>query len=192
VDGYNYDELLERAHRGAATGQEGLSAEEVEALARRLGQTTPSWERYRLLKIFGYIGDVSYRHIVEPFLAGADPGSAEGALFVLCRQWGLTGQYIEPILTFMRGVPWDDELRIVQDRAFTCANDYLIEHPKPKLLRELIRIAEAADSNQNERARAYDVLANLTGESFADPVSVLDQAKARLQQEEADSARTLE
>jgi hypothetical protein len=189
VDGDNYDELLERAHRDAATGQEGLSAEEVEALARRLGQTTPSWERYRLLKIFGYIGDVSHRHIVEPFLAGPDPGSAEGALFVLCRQWGLTGQYIEPILTFMRAVPWDDELRIVQDRAFTCANDYLIEYPEPKLLRELIRIAEAADSDENERARAYNVLANLTGESFTDPASILHQAKARLQQEEADSER---
>jgi hypothetical protein len=185
---YNDDELLERAHRAAAAGHGGLAAEEVDALARRLEQTTLPEERYRLLKIFGYVGDVSYRHIIEPFLAGPDPGSAEWALFVLCHQWGLTGQYIDPILTFLPGVPWDDELRTVQTQAFFCTNDYLLQHTEPKLLRELIYMAETEGNDEDARERAYSVLANLVAGPITDPAMVLHQAKARLRKEEANAA----
>jgi hypothetical protein len=50
----------------------------------------------------------------------------------------------------------------------------------------VIRIAEAADCDEEERERAYDVLANLAGESSTDRGTLLNQAKARLRKEEAE------
>ena len=83
-----YDVLLEKAYRAATGRGQGLSAEELQTVVAELQEPRDPHRRPILLKILGYTGDVAYKSLVEPFLAGPDPAAAQWALYVLCRYRG--------------------------------------------------------------------------------------------------------
>src|SRR5689334_13615513 len=96
-----YDDLLERVKVGP------LSADDVTEIVTEIQKPQPEADPYTLLYLLGRAGDVSYRSIVEPYIEGPDDMLARLAMWVLCWYWGLTAEYTEQVVRFIRGVHWD-------------------------------------------------------------------------------------
>jgi hypothetical protein len=182
-----YDVLLEKAYRAATGRGPGLSAADLQAVVAELQEPGDPRRRPILLKILGYTGDVAYRSLVEPFLTGPDPAAAHWALYVLCRYWGLTAQYIPQIRAFLRRLPWDD-LGMVQETAFFVAEDYLAGVSDPGLVGEMIQLAEGRGTDERTRELAQEALVRLSTKTGASPENALKEAPERLGQEERHSA----
>src|SRR5436309_1112572 len=134
----NYDELFERAHHRATTGQGGLSTEELAAVVAQI-QARNSGNMVLLLRILGYAGAsavTSYEELMASFLTGPDDGLAWTALWILCMYWDRTAHYVPQMLEFIRGVPWDEGM--LQGAAIHLAGWHLRTNSEPRLLRELI------------------------------------------------------
>ena len=123
-----YSDLLDRAKWAH------LSQAEIEAVAQELQQPNPEADRYTLLHILGRACAVSYRGLVERFLDSPDdPMLARIALQSLVDYWDLAEQYLDELLRFVRGVPWDvdGDVRLV---AISNAGEYLRSHRESNLL----------------------------------------------------------
>jgi hypothetical protein len=182
-----YDVLLEKAYRAATGRGQGLSAEELQTVVTELQEAGDPRRRPILLKILGYSGDVAYKSLVEPFLTGPDDAAAQWALYVLCRYWGLTAQYIPHIRAFLRGLPWDD-IGMVQETAFFIAEDYLAGASDPVLLGEMLQLAEGRGTDERTRELAQEALARLSARTGGSPENALKEATKRLDQAERHSA----
>ncbi len=178
-----YNVLLEKVYRGATGRGPGLSAEEIATVVTELQETSNRGKRPRLLKILGYLGDTTYQPLIERFLSGPDDGAAYAALYVLCRYWELTAQYIPQVRAFLRGLPWDD-IGMVQQTAFFIAEDYLAEFADSGLLGEMIRLAAGRGVNDSTCELAQESLARLAEKTGGSPENALQEAKSRLAREE--------
>ncbi len=138
-------DLVDRARRG------GIPGEELDTLARELGQPlTGSQAQERLLALL-YGGDARYREAVERHLGADDPDTAAVALVVLTSGWKLTGEYLHWLVGFIEhGQP---ELRRL---ALTIAGAHLATRRSRELLALLVRVAE---DESRPRARAQAVIA---------------------------------
>lgn len=156
----DYDALLHRAK------WEKLSQEEIDNVATELQQPEPEADRYILLFILGRAGALSYRWLVEQFLACEDdPMLSRKALEVLCDDWNDTARYLDQVLEFVLGVKWDEE-EDVRPMAISIAGEYLRSHDEPRLLSELVRIFENEDEPQTMREGAYFALARAAGRDW--------------------------
>src|SRR6476620_12304879 len=151
-----YEELLEQVKHGP------LQRDDVEAIAAELQKPWPDTDRYTLVYLLGRGGDASYKWLVEPYLEGSDDMLARLALWVLCYYWGLTSEYTEQLLRFMRGVRWDhqEQCRLA---AIAITGDYLATASDPQLLRQLVTTCENKGEDQIIRAHAYLALATALG-----------------------------
>ena len=141
-----YERLLERAKSGEFE-QDRLSEEEL---------------------ALGHAFAFQYRELVERFLdCEDDPMLARLALQILCGYWGNTAQYLEEVLRFMRGVPWDQE-EDVRQIAVSEAGEYLRSNTEPRFLRELISIFESEDEERSMHEGAYFALARAVGRDWKD------------------------
>ena len=84
------------------------------------------------------------------------------AMWVLCYYWGLTAEYTEQLLRFMRGVHWDhmEQCRLA---AIAIIGDYLATASDPQLLGQLVTTCENRGEDQTIRAHAYAALATAVG-----------------------------
>jgi hypothetical protein len=191
-----YESLLERAKWGKFE-QDRLSEEELAMVAEELRKPAPETDPFTLLDILGHAFAFQYRELVERFLeCEDDPMLARLALQILCGYWGNTDQYLEEVLRFMRGRPWDQE-EDVRQIAISEAGEYLRSNTEPRFLHELIYIFESEDEERSMREGAYFALARAVGRDWKDLPSaashfdlvtqtdpaVIQEAKERLRRE---------
>jgi hypothetical protein len=160
-----YENLLERA-KSVEPGKDKLSEDELGMVAEELRKPDPEADRFTLLDILGYAFALQYRDLVEQFLeCEEDPWLARLALQILCGYWGQTDQYLEEVLKFMRGVPWDQE-EDVRQMAISEVGEYLRSNNEPRFLHELILIFEDDDEERSIREGAYFALARAMGRDW--------------------------
>lgn len=156
--------LVSRAKAGTITDRE------LSTVADRLADN-PESDVYELLYVLTRSGVRSYEGIVARFLDyRSDPMVARLALQSLCTFWGLTERYIDTVREFLRGVDWDvfGEVRQV---AITAAGEFLSEHRRDDLLRELLRLSGVENSDTIERRIAVEALARSLGEPLAETIN---------------------
>ena len=162
-----YERLLERAKSGEFE-QDRLSEEELDMVAEELRKPATEADPFTLLDILGHAFAFQYRELVEWFLdCEDDPMLARLALQILCGYWGNTAQYLEEVLRFMRGVPWNQEENVRQI-AVSEAGEYLRSNTEPRFLRELISIFESEDEERSMHEGAYFALARAVGRDWKD------------------------
>lgn len=147
--------LIAKAEQGK------LSTGELQQIAQELisGDADP----YEALLVIGRAGAMQYRSVVDGYLQfHDDPMLARLALQVLCRYWGLAGEYLEEIICFVRKVDWDedDDIRLM---AIDCAGSLLVEQRSSRLLSLLLQIFRDHSERQIVREAAYCSLALATG-----------------------------
>jgi hypothetical protein len=178
-----YDALYTRAWDHLhGRGGPALSADERAAVARQVEATSDAAERGRLLYLLGLTRDRSYQHLVARFLADPEGLVAYEALLVLCNYFQLTQHYLDQILRFLRGVPWDSS-EMCRICASNAALNYLSRTPDEAFVRAIIRLYEDPQADEKWREGPYNVLVNLSGLDDEDqplePGLVLDAVRAR-------------
>jgi hypothetical protein len=169
--------LFKRAYSGAETGVGGPTRGELTELADRLSAEHDNYAKYKILRIFGFAGDTTFRHQVEAFLAGPSAELARTALYVLCNYFDLTSEYIEVLHDFIVGVPWD-EGGACQIAAYSIADGYLQTNKDPRLINALIIVAEAKGTDAYFREDAMNALRRAL-QLYDDPDSlVLEKSRA--------------
>jgi hypothetical protein len=127
----------------------------------------------------------SHRKLIEKYLHYPDdPMVSAVSLKVLCREWGLTLNYLELIKKFIRGIGWDvsDEVRF---HAINIAGEYLREAFDKELLQLLLftyQLEEHTDTIRVTREDAhiflqgcaYEALARASGKDWDEIPSVDD------------------
>jgi len=181
-----YDDMYSRAMHGE------LYQEEIASVVADLEGLELAPDPSDLISILCYTDPTKHKQrLVERFLDGPDDIAAKRALWTLCSCWDLTDQYLDVLLWYMEGTPWDDgeDCKLV---AISCAGSYLKDHSSPELLRKIIETFE--DENSRTRETAYRALVELTGgdwyslpttldlEKYVDP-AVVKKAKKRLERE---------
>jgi hypothetical protein len=155
-----YAELLDRAKWAH------LSRAEIDQVARELQSESPATDRYTLLHILGRAGAVAHRRLVERFLESAsDPMLAQMAMHILCNYWDMSDQYLDELIRFVRGVPWDVD-GDVRRTALSDAGEYLRSHEDPRLLHAIVQVFENATEGQGMREAAYIALARAAGRDW--------------------------
>lgn len=148
----SYKDLLEKAKWGK------ISRDELESVADELRHGSDEADPYTLLHIIGRSGEKSYRSIIEYYLnQKIDPMLARLALQILCDFWEEAEGYVDDLVSFAQGVPWDgeDEIRLT---ALSLAGEYLRSHQNPWLLQKLINIVEDINEREIIRESAYEGL----------------------------------
>ncbi len=134
---------------------------------------------YSLLVMIGNISRYHPRDIVEYTLELKDPLVACLALEILCLKWNLVTDYLERVIDFALGVPWDHE-RDVQQTALKILGEYLagaIGEPekKPKqnwqkkqsrVFELLLSVFEDKTLDESIRTGAYIALCRGFGKSL--------------------------
>lgn len=203
----DYDHLFMQLKKVWSSGREEIHAMATEGAAE-LQQMDPQTgdEDYiaYLMDLIGF-GGAEYAPFIEPFLDIQRDFLTEHARSLLCGGWGLTEHYLDYIIKFMRGVDWDDWDNI-QHGATMAAGHYLEHHEDPRLLSELIRMAEGTSNvdrhpsypflTAERREFAYGAIVEALGKAKderrrrvftideIDP-AVIGEAKERLAREES-------
>lgn len=152
----------------AAAKQAPLSEADVERVSKALTDPSTTARRYTLLHIIGRAGGPRYRSLVEDHLDSPDdPMVARLALQILCRFWGLAGEYREVLRAFVAGVAWDDEDDVRQLAVFE-AGELLELQDDSVLLNELLRLTSDGDGNPVLRDAAVRALARAVGVTPSD------------------------
>ncbi len=151
-----YLDLVERGKKGK------LSSSELQIIAGLLQEPNDDVGLYTILYILGEHRDISFVPLVEPFLEGPDALYAYVALQTLCWGWKLTARYVDQLLLFMSGVPWDEgeDCKLC---ATAIAGDYMITTYEPRLLRELFHIWYSEKQKDILRLVAYRSIVKATG-----------------------------
>jgi hypothetical protein len=183
-----FDSLFHRAKK------EQLPDEDLAMVASELLKPNPGADVYALLYTLGRGGGLAYRDLVEQFLQSEEnPSLASLSLRILCSYWNNTSQYIDRVLEFLRGVPWD-EYRECRLAAIGIAGEHIRVSPQTEFLQELMNIYEDENENRLLRKAAYRALARGMGRGWKEIPSaarsfdltedidqtVLDQAIERL------------
>lgn len=159
----NLPELMNRAYWGSVTDAE---LAEVARLLAGGGHR----DLYTLIRILGRAGSAKYREVVEPYLR--DVGDAQLSAFAvqaLCSSWGLARDYREELLSFLRGVDWDDE-GYVKLQTISSVGEYLRENSDDELLRLIYDIFSDEREDPIMRAAAYEALCRSEGMEWKDIV----------------------
>lgn len=82
-----------------------LSADEV----TELGSSVSFDDVYSLLLVLSRAKLKEHRHLIEKYLSCDDAFIASLALEILCVEWAETPEYLERLINFALGVPWDEE-----------------------------------------------------------------------------------
>jgi hypothetical protein len=91
-------------------GGRPLSSEEVRWVARQLETDQTQYDCYTLLHLLGLNPDMGYRPLVERYLVSpTDPMLARLALSILCDWWSLKDEYVDTVVEFVDGQPWDED-----------------------------------------------------------------------------------
>ena len=103
------DKLTAQLSRGRQ-----LSDEELKNLVLFLekpgGGPSLSFDRvYSCLYILASTGNLEYRGLLETFLDCKEAQTVSLVLEILCPKWGGTDLYVERLLHFALGVPWDPD-----------------------------------------------------------------------------------
>ena len=141
-----------------------LTRAELDEVAAQLSAEQSPTRRYKLLLTLGRGGDAHYRDVVDALLRANDPEISRLALDILIRYWRLGPDYIETLLSFMAGVPWDN-FGSVRSAAIGNAGAFLAEQTDPRLLARLIELSTDRSAPDEERAAAIFAL----GKSLHDP-----------------------
>jgi hypothetical protein len=159
----NLPELMKRAYR------ESITDAELAEVARMVANGG-HWDPHTLMRILGRAGSAKYREIVEPYLR--DVGDAQLsalAVQVLCSSWDLARDYREELLSFLRGVDWDDE-GYVKLQTISSVGEYLRKNSDDELLRMIYDIFSDARERPLIRAAAYNALCRSEGMEWKDIV----------------------
>jgi hypothetical protein len=150
-------DLVERARHGL------LSRAEKDALADEM-EHQQSFDRITdQLVAMSFIREPRYKRAVERYLIFPDrPGVAREALSTLCTYWDRTADYLDWLIMFIDGVEWDFA-NAVRDLAMFSAGYYLRDHHHRPLLERLIRIAEDASEDAEDRDSAGKALMRALG-----------------------------
>lgn len=154
-----------------------LDSEKQEELIR-----SPSVDDvYSCLLLLGKAKLVAYRHLLEKYLDCQEPLSVVLVLEILCLDWGTADEYLERVLHFALGVPWDYD-EDVRQVALKIMGEFLAEGlPKPEekgkkkasprqlhVLELLFSIFEDESNDSLIRQSAYRALGRAYGKDWAD------------------------
>jgi hypothetical protein len=133
----SYDDLVARSQTGYVT------AAELAWAKAELAEAQGGGYRYALLYVLGRSLDTSATDLVERFLVcPEEPALSRMALQVLCVFWDRTDRYLDYVLEYAAGVPWDlEDAAMVRAMALSIAGRYLRDHRHPELLRQLLAVA---------------------------------------------------
>jgi|GEM_PF-2155607 len=150
------DELLQEAKWGK------LTKEEISYVANRVAESrdTEDAELYLLLAILGEAEAREYKDLVEFFLHyPSNPDISDEAFVVLTGHWDLSGEYLNEMKQFLKGVEWDtwEDIRM---SAIKAAGRYLTGYEEKELLETLIRLVEDEKEDEMIRKSAYTALAD--------------------------------
>lgn len=117
-----------------------LSQKEIEQVEETFYNCMPGNDAplANCIYILGRIAAIRHKPTIEKYLYyPSDPQVSQIALKILCIYWKETANYIEQIVSFIKGQPWDtvDEVRLM---AFHVLGRYLQNEKTPKLLKLLI------------------------------------------------------
>lgn len=128
----NLPELVKRAYWGSVTDAELAEVARMVASGGR-------GDLHTAIRILGRAGSAKYRKILEPYLG--DVGDAQLSAFAVqaLSWWGLVRDYREQLLSFLRGVDWDDE-GYVKLQTISSIGEYLRENADDELLRMIYGI----------------------------------------------------
>jgi hypothetical protein len=184
--------LLERTKAG-----ERLPDADLQSLADALntlgGESEPGIDRYTALHALGRGGDPRWTATVERFLDSPDdPMLARLAVQILCQWWSQPERYRDWLVSFARGVAWDDGE--VRQMALSSIGEWLRSTPDHELLAVLVAVVTDEAAPTLDREDALLAIARALGqdhdhlppaaarEPLDSPWSrgVLDAARARL------------
>lgn len=121
---------------------------------------------YYYLYVIGLVGSSEYAPVVERFLRCPEkPSLTAAALRVLCYYWSLTPQYIDTLVTFIKGVSWDTDAD-ARISAMGCAASYLLNNENKKLLWMLLYVFSNDQENEVMQETAYSAVATAVGQSW--------------------------
>ena len=126
-DGFDAEKLLLEINSGKSLRPEDeklvgelLAAPENRLLGRHLSQD----DIYSLVLVVGRAKVTKFRHLIAAFLDRDDPLTVSLVLEVLCLEWKETAEYLERVISFALGVPWDVE-GDVRQTAIKVIGEYL-------------------------------------------------------------------
>ncbi len=133
-------------------------------------------EIYSYLVVLGEAHAYTHRQVLERYLELHDPLTVSLVLEILCLKWNLTEEYLERVIQFTLGAPWDDEYD-VQQMAIKVLGEFLFEARKNTKTRELntkelrvlellLSIFEDEQIDSWVRQRAYQSLCRTSGKSW--------------------------
>jgi hypothetical protein len=79
---------------------------------------------YSCLLVVGRGKLFDYRHVVEQYLQAEDALTVALVLEMLCLDWGFVEEYLEQVISFALGVPWDED-EDVRQTALKILGEYL-------------------------------------------------------------------
>ena len=152
-------DMIDRAKAGR------LSRHELDEVAASLERKELSGDLHESLLVMMFGGDARYRRAVEPYLDfRANLQIARSALETLCSYWSLTGDYVDWLVWFGRGVEWDFKWTpTVRPLAFSIAGRHLAHKKSHRLLECLIAVSEDETEQQKNREYAASALLEASG-----------------------------
>jgi len=112
---------------------------------------------YTALRILGRAGSAKYRKIIEPYLKDVGDTQLSALAVQVLDWWDLAGDYRKELLSFLRGVEWDDE-GYVKLQAISSVGEYLRQNPDHELLRIIYDIFSDESERPLVRSAAYIAL----------------------------------
>ncbi len=136
---------------------------------------------YECLLVLGKTKLSQYRRIIEKFLEAEDALTVALVLETLCLRWELTAEYLEQVISFALGAPWDKD-EDVRQTALKILGEYMYANrreaalvpaalPKSKLhllhVLDLLRSVFADEEAQQwTRQSAYYALCRAAGRNW--------------------------
>ncbi len=113
-----------------------LTQKEIDYVTERFYASKPGQDEDlgAYIYILGRIGAVQHKSLIEKYLyCPEDPDVAATALRVLCLYWNYTEEYLDQIVSFIKGVTWDDvdDVRLM---SFSVLGKFLKKKKNPQLI----------------------------------------------------------
>lgn len=145
------------------------SREELEWVASQFCDPLTRQDRYTLLHVLGLGGpDERHRAILEEAMrSGQAPMLARLALQSLCRYWGEGARYKKDLVTFVRGVDWDEDAE-VRLAALAAAGELVRESHDRELTTLLLEMFDDSDLPTIIRESAYLALGRGVGKEWSE------------------------
>ncbi len=133
---------------------------------------------YSYILVIGRAKFYDLGHVLERFLASEDALTVALVLEILCIDWARTDDYLERVLSFALGTPWDVD-EDVRQTAIKILGNYLHAKMAPKkrktapkhtkhVLSLLYSIFQDEEAEHWTRQTAYFALCRASGKSLAD------------------------